>query len=148
MATVEDRFWSKVDKSGDCWLWTGGQFGSGYGEFYLRGKNVYAHRVAYALSYGEIEVGLQIDHRCHDDRCPGRKCSHRLCCNPAHMSAGTAADNNAPGRRRLDGPQFQRRTECRRGHMFTEENTYEYRGTRTCKRCKLERQRHARAIAR
>jgi hypothetical protein len=27
-ATVEHRFWSKVDKSSDCWIWTAGRFGA------------------------------------------------------------------------------------------------------------------------
>jgi len=27
---VSARFWSKVDKSGDCWIWTGARDGKGY----------------------------------------------------------------------------------------------------------------------
>lgn len=30
-----DRFWSQVDKSDDCWLWTG-QTRNGYGHFNVR----------------------------------------------------------------------------------------------------------------
>ena len=28
-----ERFWSKVDKSGDCWLWTASCARSGYGQY-------------------------------------------------------------------------------------------------------------------
>lgn len=28
------RFWEKIDRSGECWLWTGKTMAWGYGRFY------------------------------------------------------------------------------------------------------------------
>ena len=44
--TYEDRFWSRVDMSGDCWLWTRGLNGVGYG-MYDAPHKVLAHRYAW-----------------------------------------------------------------------------------------------------
>ena len=43
--TPEERFWAKVDKSGDCWLWTGAvDKGTGYGRFWNGERTVLPHR--------------------------------------------------------------------------------------------------------
>lgn len=57
---LADRFWEKVDKSGDCWLWTGSKHGFGYGRFVVKkGESPRgAHRLAYELSVGKIPNGL------------------------------------------------------------------------------------------
>ena len=51
--TTEQRFWSKVDATGDCWLWMSRDNGVGYGCFdiYTNGvrKTHRAHRLAYEL---------------------------------------------------------------------------------------------------
>lgn len=73
-----DHFWSRVDKSGECWLWTGSTRGQGYGQCTIgHKKQGYAHRFAYELTYGPIPAGKVIDHTCHV----------RLCCNPTHLRA-------------------------------------------------------------
>lgn len=79
-----ERFWSKVDKSGDCWAWQASTNSRGYGKMRLRGKIVLAHRIAYALAYGECPDGLQIDHICHN----------RQCVNPAHLHLVTSQRNS------------------------------------------------------
>lgn len=71
----EERFWLKVDKSGDCWLWKAGRDTNGYGAF----ERNTAHRTAYELSVGPIPDGLEIDHLCHV----------KACVNPAHLEAVT-----------------------------------------------------------
>ena len=56
------RFWSKVEKTDTCWLWTASKNHNGYGIFDINGKTQRAHRLSYELYKGKIPDGLQIDH--------------------------------------------------------------------------------------
>lgn len=45
--------------------------------------------------------------------------------------------------------KFDRKDDCKRGHLFSEENTYMWRGTRNCKECQRTRNRtHMRKVYR
>lgn len=86
--SLEERFWAKVDKTpghgpnGDCWLWTGAVDSNGYGAVRHSAKRN-THRVAYELAHGSIDRNMDIMH----------SCDVRLCCNDAHLSAGTRLEN-------------------------------------------------------
>lgn len=108
IGTLEERFWKLVDKSGECWLWTGSKDEGGYG--ISIGKNPperRAHRMAWYLTYGTIEDGLCICHHC--DNPP--------CCRPDHLFKGTHGDNQrdawAKGRKKKkfgkDNPMYGKR---------------------------------------
>lgn len=122
-----ERFWSKVDKTGDCWNWTAGTFHFGHGKFRLNGKMVKAHRLAYELLVGDFDKSLCVLHKCDNPRCV----------NPEHLFLGTKGDNNsdmtAKGRHKE-----QLKTHCPSGHAYEGENLYvdPQRGHRQCRLCR------------
>jgi len=131
MATIADRFWSKVNKTDDCWMWTGDRAGQGgYGQFRAQGYGldrirVYAHRWAYEDACGSIPDGFEIDHLCRV----------RLCVNPVHLEPVTHAENHRRRRGYKTGP-YNVGTHCRHGHERTFENTrINANGARVCVQC-------------
>jgi hypothetical protein len=129
---IADRFWEKVNKDSQrtfngtqCWEWLAST-DKGYGQFGIgHGRNVSAHRLAYELVRGAIPDGLTLDHLCRNT----------ICVNPDHLEPVTMAVNVLRG----DSPPSQnaRRTHCKRGHPFNEENTcISHKGRRTCRVCR------------
>lgn len=124
-----ERFWPKVEKTADCWLWTGYVDRGGYGKF-NRGDNqmVQSHRFSYEQTVGPVPDGLELDHLC--------RVKH--CVNPAHLEPVTHDENM---RRRAEA-----QTHCKWGHEFTTENTrISRRGFRICRACDVVRQMASRA---
>jgi hypothetical protein len=81
--TLDERFWPKVDKSGECWEWKAGRTAVGYGQICINNKMVLAHRVSYSMVHGPIPKGYDIDHIC----------INRGCVNPAHLRLATRKQN-------------------------------------------------------
>lgn len=87
----DERVRSKIAENGDCWMWVGATNPNGYGHFVRRKglgggqKKTYVHRYVYACLVGQIPYGAEIHHSCYN----------RWCCNPAHLSPATHAENTA-----------------------------------------------------
>lgn len=81
----DERFWGKVDKSGDCWGWTSGTTKHGYGMFCFEGKMRGAHVVSWVIANGPVPEGKKVDHRCHN----------KPCVRPSHLRLQTHAGNGA-----------------------------------------------------
>lgn len=131
---MDDPFFSKVDKSGSCWLWTASRDRYGYGQVRIGGKQKRAHRVAYELLVGPIPSGLQVDHLCRV----------RHCVNPAHMELVTSRVNTLRGQS-LQAINAQK-THCKRGHEFTPANTQIYGTWRRCRACWSARRNEKRGL--
>lgn len=142
--TVEERFWSHVDKNGPipahrpdlgpCWPWTGGRDKKGYGHFGFEGENKRAHVVALILTTGGRPEGAHGLHHC--DNPP--------CCNPAHLFWGSNDDNVADSIAK--GRANACRTNCPAGHEYTPENTrLDKKGHRFCRECHRIASRNRRA---
>ena len=124
------RFWTKVEFTDTCWLWTAKCLPNGYGRFRIGSladgtrDEAYAHRWAYEFCIAPIPSGLTIDHLCRV----------RHCVRPDHLEPVTQQINNL----RSDGPSgaHARATHCIHGHPFTEDNTYvRPQGWRECRTC-------------
>lgn len=133
VTTWVDRFWAKVDKTGDCWLWTACRSSGGYGKVGRDGKSLYAHRVIYEELIGPIPDGTEIDHICNT----------RLCVNPDHLRAVPHRTNIL----RSSAPTASNaaKTHCLNGHPFDEANTHNLNGGRWCRACGAARARRYRA---
>jgi len=68
--TTEELFWSMVDKSGDCWLWTGDTDRYGAGRFKFDGSVRPAHRYSYMQEYN-VKLGRRemLKHSCKVSSC-------------------------------------------------------------------------------
>lgn len=121
-----ERFWSRVNKTKSCWIWTGYISPKGYGECYFKGKTCRAYRVSFEMVNGPIPDGMEIDHLCRN----------RACVNPEHLEAVSKRENILRG---VCPPAINRRKKkCNNGHEYNAENTMiSKRGSRVCRLCKV-----------
>lgn len=85
LADIVGRLLANINiTAGGCWEWTGARTGAGYGALKVGKRVVTVHRLA-----AEYLAGLDI--RGRDVR---HTCDNPPCINPAHLLAGSRADNN------------------------------------------------------
>lgn len=128
---LEERFWRLVDKTEDCWMWTGHKNPEGYGNFANKGVTWKAHRLAYTLVVGEIPEDMTLDHDCNNPPCV----------RPDHLQPMSRVDNVMKG----NGACVRNRdkTHCKYGHEFIAGISHG-RPCRVCKVCeKLRTERRA-----
>ena len=118
-ASLADRFGAKVNKSGECWIWTGARKSpTGYGSIRLQGRQLLAHRVSLQLAGVDVPDDMTVDHLC----------ANKGCVRPDHLEVVSRGENVRRWARTI--------TECPKGHPYDEANTRVYRGKRTCLACR------------
>jgi hypothetical protein len=124
--SIIQRFWPKVDTSGDCWLWTACTCKGGYGCFCLgnshKPRQINSHRFVWEITYGPIPAGLCVLHRCDTP----------ACVRPTHLFLGTTADNIADkmAKGRARGGGSDQRGENNNGAKLTEATVRQIRQLR------------------
>jgi hypothetical protein len=63
------RFWKKVEKSENCWQWTGAKNPVGYGLAVFEDRVQPAHRVCWKLEFGECAPEVFLDNKCGNRSC-------------------------------------------------------------------------------
>lgn len=89
--SIEELQENTVVNDAGCWLWTGDTRPKGYGIVTHAGKRISTHRLMFSLMYPDQDISGKLI--CHH-------CDNPLCINPAHLYAGSYADNNRDTSRR------------------------------------------------
>jgi hypothetical protein len=130
---VAARFWPKVDRTGEHWIWTKATDDNGYGKFWLDGQMEYAHRVAWFLVHGKWPE--ELDHACRIPACVRPE--------PEHLEDVTHAENVRRGLAGKINNHSAAKTHCVKGHPLSGDNLYTAPGTgqRMCRSCMKDSQR-------
>lgn len=133
-----DRFWSKVNYLGkwslvnkewsQCWEWTGGVCGKGYGNFWLGNKCYGSHRWIYIQLHGPLDSKIELDHLCRN----------KICVRDSHLEPVSHKENVLRG----IGPTAinAHKDTCSKGHLLIQDGTR--RNQRYCRECDLEEKRN------
>jgi hypothetical protein len=104
---AQEKFWggAKIEGTEDCWEWQRALDSYGYGTFSFQYESrqrtfIFAHRIAYFLTHGELPDKLVCHH-----------CDNTKCVNPDHLFLGNNNDN------RQDSVQKGRHTRGEGQHL-------------------------------
>ena len=107
-ATPEEALAARVERDGECLLWTGATMTSGYGTLRVKGRMEGAHRFAWMKANGPIPEGLVVDHLCHV----------RRCVEVSHLRLVTPTQNTRARTERSRGVTGFRNVYFRRGRYY------------------------------
>jgi hypothetical protein len=122
--SVEERFWKNVDRSKDCWLWTGTVDRYGYGRLSVNYKNMSAHRLSAMMHFGMFDKRMFVLHRCDTPRCV----------RPSHLFLGDQRQNIKDMFAKGRSPS-QAITSCVNGHERNETNCRVRGAVVVCRPC-------------
>jgi len=113
-AKISNETWVKIKHDvadSGCWIFKGALQKDGYGSCNRNGHSL-AHRAYYSILKGELIPGLELDHLC----------KNRNCVNPDHLEQVTHSENVSRGNYKYNH-RNGRKTHCKRGHEFNDQNT-------------------------
>ncbi len=114
---LQERFWSKVNTSDECWEWQGARSKSGYGIIWNKGENCSAHRISWELFNSQIPEKTMVLHHC----------DNKTCVNPKHLFLGTAKDNTRDSVNK--NREYFKKGEGHPDHLFTNAQIREIRAS-------------------
>ena len=133
MTVIRTTLARRIDASGDCWLWTGGQTrGYGHLSYWSRirkcSSSIQAHRFVWRILVGPIPEGLTLHHMCINPQCV----------NPDHLTPLPMVDNTMLGA--SPHAMNARKSACPRGHLLAGDNLGTgSKGERICIECRRAR---------
>jgi hypothetical protein len=83
---TREKFFKRVVKTDDCWLWGGDIDKDGYGRFRFHERRIPSHRISWLIT-GQVIP--------EDKPIVRHKCRSRSCVNPDHLEVGTQIENMA-----------------------------------------------------
>jgi hypothetical protein len=104
---IPQGFEKRINKTEECWLWTGHINKYGYGRYNFKGNDSgYVHRQMFYWANGYLPTSPNV---------VGHLCEVRNCVNPKHLTDQTQSDNVRQYTDKI--------THCPKGHEYNEKNT-------------------------
>lgn len=103
---LPERFWAKVDTSGECWIWTACRNAKGddCGQFRIDGKLQYPQRLVFIDAGGEVPDGHVVRRDCGTKLCVRPGPGHVRFARPADCLAGEPLSDRFWSKVNKNGP--------------------------------------------